>query len=174
MTIFFTSDTHFGHLNIIKYCERPFSGVLEMDRELVERWNTAVRPEDIVYHLGDFAMINWRRYKQRLNGTIFLVPGDHDGRCFGDWLLPPIHTITYRKQVIVLCHYPMISWPKSHYGTWLLHGHSHGDNLPFRPGKMLNVCTELWDYRPISFDEVAEAMKSLPDNWNLIDKRRQQ
>jgi calcineurin-like phosphoesterase family protein len=54
--VFFTSDTHFNHANIISYCSRPFSSADEMNREIIARWNAVVGPEDTVYHLGDFAM----------------------------------------------------------------------------------------------------------------------
>lgn len=81
MAIWFTSDTHFCHANVIKYCNRPFADVHEMNRELVRRWNDRVALRDTVYHLGDFAfgpkpaIAAWRR---RLNGRIILVRGNHD------------------------------------------------------------------------------------------------
>ena len=55
MTIWFTSDTHFDHKNIIKYCNRPFKDIDEMNAELERRWNAVVAPGDRVFHLGDFA-----------------------------------------------------------------------------------------------------------------------
>jgi calcineurin-like phosphoesterase family protein len=59
MTIFFTSDTHFNHKNIIKLCNRPFTSIEEMNEKIIENWNNIVKPEDIVWHLGDFALI-WK------------------------------------------------------------------------------------------------------------------
>ena len=79
---FFTSDTHFGHRNIIKYCNRPFVNVFEMDKELIRRWNCTVSPEDTVYFLGDFAMNpKYYKYLENLNFRylIFIV-GNHDNR----------------------------------------------------------------------------------------------
>lgn len=81
MTTFFTSDQHFGHANIIKYCDRPFSDVPEMDEAIIARWNETVGPEDEVWVLGDYAMGDRARglsYLSRMNGTKFLVSGNHD------------------------------------------------------------------------------------------------
>lgn len=82
--VLFTSDTHFGHAAVINLCSRPFTSVDEMDQEMIERWNAAVRPSDTVWHLGDFAhkcrpdRINW--IFSRLNGTKHLIVGNHDKR----------------------------------------------------------------------------------------------
>ena len=80
--VFFTSDTHFNHANIIKYCGRPFASVEEMDRELISRWNAAVEPADTVYHLGNFAVGKpsvWSLIAGRLNGAKkILLIGSHD------------------------------------------------------------------------------------------------
>lgn len=80
---FFTSDTHFGHSNIIKFEaeNRPFSSTEEMDEVLIERWNSVVRRGDIVYHLGDAIMGDFKagiEKMRRLNGKIILIPGNHD------------------------------------------------------------------------------------------------
>src|SRR3972149_2927673 len=79
--IFFTSDTHFNHANIIKYCGRPFGSVDEMNREMITRWNAVVDPEDTVYHLGDFALgkvSEWPAIFRQLNGSKkILIRGNH-------------------------------------------------------------------------------------------------
>jgi len=78
MNIFFTSDHHFGHTNIIKFCNRPFANVDEMNEELIRRWNEKIAPGDEVYHLGDFALITPEKLNEildRLNGTIYLIAG---------------------------------------------------------------------------------------------------
>ena len=78
---FFTSDQHFGHHNIIDYCDRPFGDVGEMDEVIIAGWNETVGVEDEVWVLGDFAMGDRARglgYLQRLNGTKYLVAGNHD------------------------------------------------------------------------------------------------
>ena len=85
MTIWFTSDNHFGHANIIKYCNRPFSGIADMDARMVDEWNNAIKDDDIVYHLGDFTFGDEhkaRSYFRQLNGHIFVLGNawHHDAR----------------------------------------------------------------------------------------------
>ena len=78
--IFFTADTHWGHRNIIRYCQRPFVDVEEMNEALITNWNNTVGKDDIVFHLGDFAMggsAEWCRLLERLNGRIYLILGNH-------------------------------------------------------------------------------------------------
>jgi calcineurin-like phosphoesterase family protein len=78
--IFFTSDHHFGHTNIIKYCSRPFSSVEEMDAEMLRRWNEVVNPKDTVYYLGDFSLAKRAvlDIAPRLHGEKHLIMGNHD------------------------------------------------------------------------------------------------
>lgn len=78
--IFFTSDQHFWHNNVIRYCNRPYSNIDEMNEDLVNKWNSVVNPEDTVYILGDFSLAfrPVEIYPHRLNGTKYLVPGNHD------------------------------------------------------------------------------------------------
>jgi calcineurin-like phosphoesterase family protein len=78
--IYFTSDLHFWHKNVIRYCARPFASVEEMNEIMIKNWNDVVKPDDIVYCLGDFslAMRPVEVYTSRLNGVKYLVPGNHD------------------------------------------------------------------------------------------------
>jgi calcineurin-like phosphoesterase family protein len=90
MSVWFTSDTHFGHENIIKYCDRPFDSVEEMDEALVSNWNEVVGHNDLVYHLGDFTLGGAdaaNDYFGRLNGYIHILGNWwHHDRCW----LPPL------------------------------------------------------------------------------------
>ena len=79
--VFFTSDTHFSHANIIRYCDRPYKNTDEMNDDLIERWNERVGNNDIVFHLGDFGMVNQKKLEEivgRLNGRIYFVRRNHD------------------------------------------------------------------------------------------------
>ena len=79
--VFFTSDTHFGHGNIIEFCNRPFKNAEEMDYKLIENWNKKVPHDGTVYHLGDFAWGGyefWKNIRNQLNGNIILIKGNHD------------------------------------------------------------------------------------------------
>lgn len=164
--IYFTSDQHFNHLNVIKHSERPYSSVEEMNEKLVDNWNRTVPIDGVVFHLGD---LFWRKNvaseelgKQiihNLNGKIYTLNGNHDVKGFGavkrkedkfysDFQkiteLGDYFEVTIDGQEIVMCHYAILSWNKAHHGSWNLFGHSHGNlktfidkNLP--NSKMLDV-----------------------------------
>lgn len=79
--IFFTSDTHWGHANILGFCNRPFANVEEMNHKLIENWNNKVPTDGLVFHLGDFAWGGypfWKNIRSQLNGEIILIKGNHD------------------------------------------------------------------------------------------------
>jgi calcineurin-like phosphoesterase family protein len=136
---YFTSDTHFGHANVIKYCDRPYKDQWEMNDALIKNWNSVVKPEDLVFHLGDFGFMNppsLVKIVWRLNGTICLVPGNHDSRQLLNKLYEIPQTklvveerykeLSFNSRKIVLCHYPIESWNNMSHGSIHLHGHSHG------------------------------------------------
>jgi calcineurin-like phosphoesterase family protein len=163
MTVFFTADQHFGHKNIIEYCKRPFKDVEQMDDALISLWNKVVKPIDTVFVLGDFAFKHPDSYKSLLNGTIHLMDGSHDSYDEKVKL-----TIVKQKRYfpdnpeykdITLCHYAMRSWDKSHYGTWHLFGHHHGNLEPY--GLSFDIGVDCWNYYPVSIDQVAQKMSTL-------------
>jgi len=171
--IHFTSDTHWGHKNIIKYSNRPFSSVEEMNEKLILNWNERVQQHDIVYHLGDFAFLPYDQLKKtarRLNGEKHFILGNHDKEIIrnrNDLLssgtfatIQPYYELRHEGQFIVLFHYGQRVWNKSHHGSIMLYGHSHGSLPPF--GKSVDVgvdCKEITEeYRPVSFDEVMKYM----------------
>ena len=164
---FFTSDEHYGHKNIIKYCNRPFNSVEEMDQELIRRHNLLVSSEDVVIHAGDFTLKKKQKahdYISCLNGKHIFLRGSHDA-----WLgtVGNTHEIweqTIQEQHIVVCHYAMRVWSRSHYNSWQLFGHSHGTLKPI--GKQLDIGVDCHDFYPLSFDQVLKIMKSRPDNPN--------
>lgn len=136
MTIFYTSDSHFYHANIMKHCNRPYADVESMNEDLIRRWNIVVKPEDTVYHLGDFAF----RQKSdltpifnRLNGTKYHVEGNHDnsqvfklGWADNTYIYREIvDFVDGQKYFVVLFHYPIQEWNGQHKGSIHLHGHIH-------------------------------------------------
>jgi calcineurin-like phosphoesterase family protein len=166
--VWFTSDTHFGHGNVIKYSGRPFADVNEMNEKLVLNWNANVKPGDVVYHLGDFALCDAERaiaIVKRLAGQKYLVFGNHDKALrkdkdfLGHWIWTKDMTdITVGSQRIVLAHYAMRVWNQSHRGAWQLHGHSHG-SLKEEPHLLqCDVGVDCWNQRPVSFEELAAKM----------------
>ena len=185
--IFFTADTHFFHKNVIRYCNRPFSSVAEMNDILIQNWNSVVNPGDIVYHLGDFAHCckphEAIAIRKQLNGQIIMIRGSHDHHMsFLAPYLTNVHTVLTAKfydkpeMEITLSHHPFLSWPKCHYGTWHLFGHHHGNlRLPAEiMGKSFDCGVDCWDYKPISYDQVVAAMEPLHNGFNFIplDRRR--
>lgn len=135
--MFFTSDTHFCHTNIIKYCKRPFASVEENDEELIRRWNEKVPEDGIVFHLGDVAFGDPERVDnilKRLNGKIYLVIGNHDWRRIvanHKWrfeLMTQQINMKIGKRHIILNHYPMLAFSGAWRGedaTYQLFGHVH-------------------------------------------------
>jgi calcineurin-like phosphoesterase family protein len=130
-----TADHHWSHANIIKFCDRPFESVAVMDEALIEAWNQQVPPEGTIYYIGDFCLANPRRIiavRKRLNGTIRLIKGNHDKgirgevlACF-EWVKDYYESKTEDGKKVVMCHYPFMTWNRSHHGAWCLHGHCHG------------------------------------------------
>lgn len=168
--LFFVSDIHFGHSNIIKYSERPFSSVEEMDETIIANWNKKVGKNDQIYCLGDFAfgdgLNNPKKYFDRLNGSKHLVIGNHD---IGKTLDLPwaskdlLKEVKFNNQKIVLCHYAMRVWHHSYRGVWHLYGHSHC-TLPETNSLSFDAGVDGWQYAPISFDEVKKKMMWKLDN----------
>ena len=170
--IWFTSDPHFGHRNIITYSKRPFADLQAHDEGLLANWNAAVKPGDVIYCLGDFCFYRKReeveRLLARLNGTKFLITGNHDHeptRKARGWAkVTPYHELSPLvddvRQTICLFHYRMVVWNKSHYGSWALHGHSHG-TLPKNYGaRTIDVGVDCYEYAPVSLTQITEDMRS--------------
>ena len=168
--LWFTSDFHFDHKNIIRFNNRPFdpNDVSNMNDRIITFFNERVDKRDIVYYLGDFAWTKnpkrlWH-FANQLNGLWTFVMGNHDyafnlkpffhefGECVVDLV-----TIKWKKEKITLCHYPLRSWPASHHGSWHLHGHMHLKQQE-NNGKVMDVGVDANNFRPVSFDEVKAYM----------------
>lgn len=171
MAVYFTADPHFGHANIIKYCNRPFADAAAMDRALVERCNAVVMPDDVLYLLGDFCMgvrdhlDAARRYRRAIAcREVHLIWGNHDPQDddgFAGLFTTADHLRPVRLggQRITLCHYAMRAWDKSHHGAWQLYGHTHGQ-LPELPEVWsFDVGVDCWNYYPISLEQVEVVME---------------
>lgn len=164
MTLWFTSDTHFGHANIIHYSSRPFTSVEEMDETLVARWNEVVKPSDHVYHLGDVSMKKKDlQIVTRLNGKKRLVRGNHDVYRTKDYLSVGFQEI-YGIRVldnIIFTHIPI--HPGS-MGRFLgnAHGHTHQNTLD--DPRYVNVCVEQTDYYPVTLESVVKRLKETQDD----------
>lgn len=193
--IYFTSDTHYWHQNVIRYCSRPHKTVEEMNEDLILRWNSIVKPEDTVYVLGDFSLAfrAVELYTKRLMGTKILVPGNHDF-CHSyhkksrnienrdkwakkyvenGWIVFPEQNVLPDEAfgIFKLCHFPYLSpsdtihedkyndWRPTDNGDILLCGHIHEKWLTKRSSKgtlMINVGVDVWNYTPVSLDQIKE------------------
>ncbi len=168
---FFTGDQHFGHGNIRTYCARPFASTEEMDNEIIRRHNEVVGRDDIVIHAGDTtfkkSFQETKKYIDQLKGTNIYLQGSHDS-----WLKGSNHPYIWEKMIediyVVVCHYAMRVWPRSHYGSWQLFGHSHGRLAPV--GKQHDVGIDNNDFYPVSFEKLKVIMSKQPENFNLVKK----
>lgn len=202
--VFFTADTHFGHGNIVKYCNRPFLSPLDqeeldrlgswdhrdasqwkitreaielMDQTIISNINKMVMPDDTLWHLGDFGFgrggyyKNCKAYRDRIAcRNINIVWGNHDDYEIKDLFNKNYNLVkvSVNGQDIVLCHYAMAVWDKSHRGCWQLYGHSHAGAEPWMdknlPGRRSfdvgvdNAYKVLGAFRPWSFDEIKKIM----------------
>ena len=182
--IFFTSDTHFGHANILKYCQRPFDDIDSMNEALIKNWNSVVKDNDIVFHLGDFMFGNTNRFweiRSRLNGRIYLIHGNHDYKLmeevdniedgFEDILSQM--RIVINSQKIYLNHFPYLTFDgvyKEKPG-WELFGHVHSTKNGSSNGADIQRLKYLFpcqydvgvdnnNYTPVSFNQVKEIIEN--------------
>ena len=191
--VFFTSDIHFGHENVIRFDERPFATVEEMDAELIRRWNAKVGKGDLVYVLGDFI---WKTRNEdapslikSLNGQIILIKGNHDrflhnakakaalaGVKDYDDICVTLEDGT--KKRCILSHYFMPMYNSHFYQGIHLHGHSHfTDEADFEVdfaaklnaegirNEIYNVGCMYWNYEPVTLDEIIARGKPVRPNY---------
>ena len=178
--LFFTSDLHFGHRNVIKFCNRPWQDEKEMNSGLIDNWNSVVGNNDIVFVLGDTFWFNdshsIKKVISKLNGKdIYVLPGNHDD--FSGWYRiddPRIHlcsdTVVLwlqfegRKKIfeIWMNHYPLMTWPHREGGSIQLFGHIHSQegkydgvdqDLPLHKNQ-IDVGCDRWGWKPISIEDI--------------------
>jgi calcineurin-like phosphoesterase family protein len=189
MTLWFTSDLHLGHGNIIEYSGRPFGDADTMNRALIESWNEHVDPDDDVWVLGDFALGRIEAtlsLAQELHGRKRLLAGNHD-RCWSGhghraqaWVARyadvgfEVHQGQLQLELagtsVLACHFPYEgdSHDQDRYlearpvdnGQWLLHGHVH--ERWRQRGRMINVGVDAWGYRPVAAAALAELIAAGP------------
>ena len=176
--LYFISDLHIGHGNVIKFDERPFKNVNEMHQVMIENWNKKISDDDIVYFLGDLfykVKSNFAKsFVHQLNGDIKVILGNHDRFSklasfdrFSD--IQSYQRVKVKtediNQDLILFHFPILTWDKHHKDSWHLHGHSHhnlsktvyGRNHYYKR-KVLDVGCNGHDYTPLSFGEVKDIM----------------
>ena len=171
--IYFTADTHFCHLNVIKLCERPFSTIEEMHDTLIKNWNSVVKKKDEIYILGDFLYkgngIEANEILKQLNGQKYLIKGNHDQfiteQTFDEshfkWV-EDYFVLNYQKKKIVLFHYPIFEWDGYFKDAIHLYGHVHNSANDLEQqnkfkvlGRMaINVGVDVNNFTPISIETI--------------------
>lgn len=188
--IFFTSDLHFGHNNILKFCNRPFASTEEMDEALIQNWNSVVKPNDWVFNLGDFAFApNWRWYELlgRLNGKHVLILGNHEiTRWPGDKTMELFYRVEQQMilkidgRTVLLNHYPFLCYGGTYRSeggaVWQLHGHVHSspydtdrrgkdtERLCLRFPYQYDVGVDNNNFTPVSWEQVKEIISNQVKN----------
>ena len=178
----FTSDPHYGHANVIKYSDRPYNSVDEMNESLISNYNSYIGVRDNCLWLGDCFLCPFKQAEQimsRLNGRKFLVLGNHDRRAarmasLGFELVMSSATLNIDGNIVRASHFPYIGtlslelkedkieqskmprWKRSR-GEFLLHGHTHSKSI-CKPGdlRQIHVGVDAWDYRPARFEKIRD------------------
>ena len=181
--VFFTADLHFGHKNIIKYCNRPYPSIESMNESIVEIWNKYVPNDADVFILGDVAFSmtknKIRELLNSMNGRKHLVIGNHDKLdelpldCFVHISMQDQIVIktegedsTSSYTTVILSHYPLMRWAGCSRGVFSLHGHEHGTikNKDY----MLNQMDVGWDTTYTKFDGYIAERSAHPYSWQDI------
>ena len=180
--LWFISDTHFHHSKILEYCNRPFNTIEEHDQALIDNWNSVVKSEDTVFHLGDFCIggaPKWKEIRQQLNGHIILILGNHDwkNKTAGTDLLFDYVTQQMRIEVdgrtVYLNHFPFMSfahwnlekYPKDQL-SFALSGHVHiKKNYEGSDAPLLN------NYLPTQYDVGVDFNNFAPISWEEVNNK---
>lgn len=174
MAIYLTSDWHHAHKNIIKYNNRPYSDLDEMHWNLIKNHNSRVTPQDTTYFLGDFSFAtkfeDIENFIHQLNGKKILVFGNHDKPHRKDYIKSNLFetctdyveenfVLDGKKVLVVMSHFPFLSWNKGHHGSLMLHGHCHSDNKMNINTRRYDVGADGNNYFPISMEEIWDKVK---------------
>ncbi len=165
--IYVIYDTHFHHSNIIKYCNRPFKDINEMNETIINNWNSIVKKDDTIYHLGDFCLSNDDEIKNifnKLNGNKILICGNHDRKPVKFYENVDFKVLTHAPIIldeykIMLSHVPLPD-AKIKEGYINLHGHIHNkkisDDYPknYTENKHVNLSVDVTNYKPVSLDKI--------------------
>jgi calcineurin-like phosphoesterase family protein len=154
------SDTHFNHSAIIKYCNRPFRTVEDMNETIISNWNNIVKKNDIVYHLGDFgfgSLNDITNFVSKLNGRIYLIKGNHDTRpnqWYRDCGFKEVYDCPIIiKDFLVLSHVPQPFILNQCYCN--VYGHVHSSEMFQTWGKnSACMCVERHHYSPVNLDTI--------------------
>lgn len=189
MTIYFTSDTHFWHDKVLKFEQRPYSSIEEMNEDFIAKWNNQVKDDDTVYHLGDFCLGTLEQtidILKRLKGKKIFIKGNHDyskhwKKIIQMGLIDEFHevgiTLKYNKHQMWLSHYPMEIGLRPR--KWSVHGHIHSEESTWDNQINVGIDSPHFKHKPmgelITIDELYEVMmERLPSIEERFLKRRKE
>lgn len=177
--VYFISDTHFGHENILKLCRRPYESIEAMNEALIGAWNERVTGRDTVYIVGDlfYRCPDPEAILCRLKGRKRLIVGNHDS----SWMdkldlnryfvsVDNMLVTTDGEHQLTLCHYPLLTW-KRQQTSYMIHGHIHANtDSDFFPlicarERMLNAGVDINGMRPVSFEELIANNQAFKARW---------
>lgn len=186
--VYFTADTHFNHANIIKFCNRPFKNVEQMNETLIANWNYVVGENDIVFHLGDFCLggaAEWTKLLDRLNGKIYLILGNHDLKNIRQGFIQRFEHVALQmfimvdKQKMYLSHYPFLCFEGGYKDVWQLFGHVHtrknntgidAERLRYLYPTQYDVGVDNNDFKPMSFEQVKAIIDMQVEQRKQVEK----
>ena len=156
--IYIISDTHFGHSNIIKLGERPFTDKQDMEDKLIDNWNKTISNKDLIYHLGDFALGNSEYIEsilQKLNGRKILIKGNHDAKSC-KWYMERGFEIALDSGILLEDKYLLTHKPTNIENSKFINIHGHLHQKTIGSEYYFNASVELIGYKPILFDSIKE------------------
>jgi calcineurin-like phosphoesterase family protein len=183
---YWSADLHLGHANIVPYTHRPFKDVHEMNETLIKNWNSRVKPEDTVFHVGDFCFKNSAGgksgegmihkasfYRDKLNGNIIFIKGNHDRNNSVKTIIDRI-VIKYGPHYINCTHIPenydsnfAINFVGHVHDKWKFRRIFTLDNEKFID--LINVGTDVWNFYPVTFEEIYNSYRS----WSKHQRKTQ-
>lgn len=179
--VFFVSDTHFDHENIIRFSNRPFKDAEEMNRTLITNWNNKVPPDGLVFHLGDFAWggyPKWKTIREQLNGDIILIEGNHDRKNLtsaGKLLFADVvqqMRICIENRPVWLNHFPFLCYSGTYRDfkglEFMIFGHVHSGPYAGNSGKDFNRLSMLF---PTQYDAGVDNNNFTPISWKEVNEK---
>lgn len=164
--IFFTSDLHINHYNLIVKVRSQFKNCEEHSNTIIKNWNSVVSNEDLVYIIGDVVWDRDFSILNELNGEKKVVKGNHDNKqdlqraksqkYICNWSY--YEGFTYENKYIFMCHFPMLSWNRSRHGSFMAYGHCHG-NQKFSWGKSMDVGVDCNNFTPVYIDDFVSKLE---------------
>lgn len=179
MSVAFTSDTHAYHNNIIKYSNRPFKDVDDMNKTMADNINRVLNGGGQLYHLGDWSFGGVEKaikFREMINPAIdiTLIVGNHDKHNLKDRrfinLFNEVYDLLEVKidgKEFTLCHYSMKVWDKSHRGTFHLYGHSHGSLPDDQNSLSFDIGVDCHNFMPLTVTQVVDIMSK--KTWKAIE-----